>query len=91
VVTDDEVRGHGPDVAAFTHDLNNALVAIRGYAELIGWEAEPGTDVRGYALEIVELCEHAADATRRLAELQSVGIGEPIRTTVPRARDRDAA
>jgi two-component system, cell cycle sensor histidine kinase and response regulator CckA len=52
--------------AGVAHDFNNVLLAVRGYAELIGWEAGSSSAIRGFADEISCVCERATGLTRQL-------------------------
>jgi len=52
--------------AGVAHDFNNVLLAVRGYAELISWEAGSSTAIRGFADEISCVCERATGLTRQL-------------------------
>jgi PAS domain S-box-containing protein len=55
--------------AGVGHDFNNVLLAVRGYAELIAWDAEPSSRVRSFVDEIVGTCERATGLTRQLLAL----------------------
>jgi signal transduction histidine kinase len=59
----------GPDVTEAVHDLNNVLLAVRGYADLIAWEASSPDVVRSFAAEITRACERAGALTRHLLTL----------------------
>lgn len=52
--------------AGVAHDFNNVLLAVRGYAELISWEAGSSAAIRGFADEISCVCERATGLTRQL-------------------------
>jgi two-component system cell cycle sensor histidine kinase/response regulator CckA len=56
----------GQFAAGVAHDFNNVLLAVRGYAELIGWEAGSSDAIRGFADEISCVCERATGLTRQL-------------------------
>jgi PAS domain S-box-containing protein len=48
------------------HDFNNALTAIRGYAELVLTELDPTTPAWGDATALRRVAEHAASLPRQL-------------------------
>lgn len=51
------------------HDLNNALTAILGNAQLALEEVQPGSVVREDVQEIVKAARDARDMTRRMLEI----------------------
>ena len=59
------------EVEDVAHDLNNVLLAVRGYAELITWEAQSPEAVTGFAEAIADACERAHALTRQLLVLGS--------------------
>ncbi len=51
------------------HDLNNLLLVISGYAELLERRGEPGSEAHAAIHEIQHAAEQASDVTRRLLAL----------------------
>lgn len=53
-----------------THDLNNHLATILGYAELLLLRLDPGSPLRREVEEIKQAAQQAADLTRGMIELE---------------------
>ena len=53
---------------AIAHDLNNALVAISGHAELLALKLPDDDPLRRHVQEIRDACKHAAKLTSELAD-----------------------
>src|SRR4029077_18914231 len=62
----EKMEAIGQLAAGVAHDFNNVLLAVRGYAELINWEAAASPTIRGFADEITSVCERATGLTRQL-------------------------
>src|SRR5262245_45932060 len=62
----EKMEAIGHLAAGVAHDFNNVLLAVRGYAELINWEAAASPTIRGFADEITSVCERATGLTRQL-------------------------
>ena len=65
------VPGELLGVEEVAHDLNNVLLAVRGYAELITWEAHSPEAVKSFAEEITCACERANALARQLLAIES--------------------
>jgi signal transduction histidine kinase len=65
------VPGEVADVEEVAHDLNNVLLAVRGYAELITWDAHSPEAVKSFAEEITCACERANALTGQLIAIES--------------------
>jgi signal transduction histidine kinase len=55
-----------PDLDSITHDLNNLLTAISGYASLLVTNEDASPEVQRDAREIAEAAKRAAELVRKL-------------------------
>jgi signal transduction histidine kinase len=59
-------RDDRPDLDSITHDLNNLLTAISGYASLLVTNGDASPEVQRDAREIAEAAKRAAELVRKL-------------------------
>lgn len=63
----------GTLAAGVSHEFNNILAGIRGFAELLGYVIQEGRD---YVQEIIASCDRAGSLTRKMLSLARVDASE---------------